>query len=79
MVENWSNNWPDHLNGPHKAVTEAKNVQIKTNLFEPRHGNSINHRKEVEAEDALSEPNARTEEERGTNRDLVTTNWSNHK
>jgi hypothetical protein len=81
-VGNGSNKWHSPLKGPYKAVTEAKVSQIKTNLFEPQLENDSNHRKEAETEDALSKSDARTEEGRGTNIDLVTKvsiKGSNHK
>jgi hypothetical protein len=46
----------------HKAVTEAKEEQIKVNLYEPLLENYNNHQKEVEAIKALLKLDARTVE-----------------
>jgi hypothetical protein len=64
-----------------KWLQKQKGVHIKVNLSESPLWNSSNHRKEIDAEDALSESNVGIEKERGTNTDPVTEvsiKWSDH-
>jgi hypothetical protein len=67
MVENESNKWLGPLKGPHKAVTEAKEVQIKTSLYVLSLGNNNNHPKEAKVIKALLKFESGTAEKRGTN------------
>jgi hypothetical protein len=46
------------------VITEAKEAQSKTNIFELSLENNNSHLKEVEAKDVLSWPDTRIEEER---------------
>ena len=49
-----TNKWLDPLKGLHKVVIEAKWEKIEVSLSKPPYRTSDNHRKEVEAENALS-------------------------